>query len=140
MASAFFYGTLMLDSILLGVLCGSQATSDVKQKKKESLQLVPATLLGHRRFALKELPYPGVIVTNPEDQINGRLCCGLSAQDVMRLDAFEGSEYDRCTAVALVDGERVPCQVYIWIGGNEHLETYDWETDDFLKNIPKNWI
>lgn len=46
---------------------------------------------GHRRFALKNLVYPGVVRTDkPEDQVIGILCEGLNARDIELLDDFEG--------------------------------------------------
>ncbi|KAL0094961.1 hypothetical protein J3Q64DRAFT_1716661 [Phycomyces blakesleeanus] len=140
MASAFFYGTLMSDDVLLRVLCGPYATPDIKQQKKDALQLRPASLIGHQRFALKGLPFPGIIRTKSEDQVRGILCEGLNANDVMRLDEFEGPEYDRSTAAAMVDGQRVPCQVYLWIGGEQHLESHDWELEGFVKGALVDWL
>lgn len=46
---------------------------------------------GHKRHALKDRDYPGVVPTGKDsDQVLGMLCEGLTAQDVKRLDAFEG--------------------------------------------------
>ncbi|KAI9499264.1 putative adipose-regulatory protein-domain-containing protein [Zychaea mexicana] len=48
---------------------------------------------GHKRHALKNLEYPGVVYTGrDEDQVRGILCEGLNPQDVKRLDAFEGDD------------------------------------------------
>ncbi|KAI7864239.1 hypothetical protein BDF14DRAFT_1884413 [Spinellus fusiger] len=127
MATVFFYGTLMSNEVLLQVLCGSLASSDVMQQKLNSLTLSPGVLTGYRRFSLKLLEYPGVTRTgNFEDRVNGILCEGLGPLDIQRLDIFEGEVF-RDTLV--------PCQVYAWIGDEKHIEAHDWKFERFLENV-----
>ncbi|KAI9278621.1 hypothetical protein BDA99DRAFT_492652 [Phascolomyces articulosus] len=146
--AAFFYGTLMSPEVRSRVLCGLYATQDSKKTKLATLRLRTAILKGHKRYALKERAYPGVIYTgNEEDQVIGVLCEGLYSEDVKRLDAFEGDEYKRCTVEVTPvksDGQTteavVNTQVYIWIEGNDQLKSYDWEFDGFVKDRQEEWL
>ncbi|KAI8142056.1 Butirosin biosynthesis, BtrG-like protein [Fennellomyces sp. T-0311] len=141
--AAFFYGTLMAAEVRSRVICGLLATPAQKEAKLATLRLRPAILKGHRRHALKNLDYPGVVYTGrEEDQVVGVLCEGLYSQDVKRLDAFEGDEYKRCSVeVTPTDGQTpVNCQVYIWIEGDEHLLPHDWELDGFVNGRQHVWL
>lgn len=60
---------------------------------------------GHKRYALKDRPYPGIVATgNDQDSVRGIVCEGLSPADVKRLDLYEGDVryiapefgYNRC--------------------------------------------
>lgn len=46
---------------------------------------------GHKRYALKDRAYPGIVATgNDQHSVRGILCEGLSPADVKRLDLYEG--------------------------------------------------
>ncbi|KAJ2963385.1 hypothetical protein NQZ79_g1472 [Umbelopsis isabellina] len=147
--SAFFYGTLQSPTVLLRVICGPEAKPEVTETKLRSLKLRPATLKGHRRYALKNLDYPGVVKSElSECSVSGILCEGLSRQDILRLDAFEGDEYDRVTVsvstVATNDHpeieNEVPTQLYLWTAGHHHLEERDWDFEQFIKDKQAAWM
>ncbi|KAI9300789.1 hypothetical protein BJ944DRAFT_208671 [Cunninghamella echinulata] len=88
---AFFYGTLMSTEIIGKVLCGKSSPHMIRTQKLSTLQLDPATLKGHKRFAVKHATYPGIIESdNIDDQVNGILCQGLSLKDMEALDNYEG--------------------------------------------------
>ncbi|KAL1929031.1 hypothetical protein VTP01DRAFT_2090 [Rhizomucor pusillus] len=153
MHAAFFYGTLMSPDVRSRVLCGPYATEETVKDKFATLRFRPAVLKGHRRFALKNLVYPGVVRTDrPEDRVIGILCEGLNDRDVKLLDEFEGDEYERTTVTvypttntndALEEEEEaggVDCQVYIWTAGDHHLEAHDWELDGFVARKQAIWL
>ncbi|KAG2188885.1 hypothetical protein INT44_004025, partial [Umbelopsis vinacea] len=89
--SAFFYGTLQSETVLLRVLCGAEVPNETLASKLKTLKLRPAVLKGYRRHALKGLDYPGVVKSvSAESSVLGLLCEGLNRHDILRLDAFEG--------------------------------------------------
>ncbi|KAI8373076.1 uncharacterized protein BYT42DRAFT_579120 [Radiomyces spectabilis] len=142
--AAFFYGTLMNDAVLGRVLCGPAASAETKSHKLNTLRRRPAMLKGHKRFALKNLDYPAVIEADLDDEVVGILCEGLTENDIVRLDTFEGDEYARCsvkaTPLAGDVKEAVDCAVYVWIGDKLHLELHDWQPEEFLKSRLNDWL
>ncbi|KAH8556290.1 Butirosin biosynthesis, BtrG-like protein [Umbelopsis sp. PMI_123] len=147
--SAFFYGTLQSNTVLLRVLCGPEATEETVASKLSTLKLRPAVLKGYRRHALKNLDYPGVVKSeSAENSVIGLLCEGLSRQDILRLDAFEGDEYERVTVSVSTLGtaaypeveNNIPTQLYLWTAGNEHLEDREWELEKFIQGTQVAWM
>ncbi|SAM05109.1 hypothetical protein [Absidia glauca] len=145
--AAFFYGTLMATEIIGDVLCGRAAPPAIKTKKLASLQLTPALLKGHRRYAVKHATYPGLLESsNPSDQVEGILCEGLTIRDVEALDDYEGNEYRRqYTTVVKIHGSThqndnhiqenvIPCQVYLWIADKRQLQDHDWDYDHWRQH------
>ncbi|KAI8337204.1 Butirosin biosynthesis, BtrG-like protein [Chlamydoabsidia padenii] len=142
--AAFFYGTLMATEIIADVLCGRSAPPAIKVKKLASLKMTLALLKGHRRYAVKHAEYPGILETeNPNDQVEGILCEGLTLRDVEALDEYEGDEYERrqvnvikkqeAAGQAENDGGMVPCQVYLWVADRQQLDDKDWDYDHWRK-------
>ncbi|KAI9664211.1 MAG: hypothetical protein M1831_002390 [Alyxoria varia] len=108
--TAFFYGTLMAPPILRFVLA--------RPFPSDSVKLRPAILPRHRRYRVKEGDYPALLpgpgdakntseravdetgedfVTqqNRTYEVRGTYVTGLTASDFVRLDQFEGDEYER---------------------------------------------
>ncbi|CDH52310.1 hypothetical protein SNOG_11054 [Lichtheimia corymbifera JMRC:FSU:9682] len=142
--AAFFYGTLISPDVQCRVLCGSSKKTPASILKLSSLRMRPAILKGHKRHALKDRSYPGIVATgNDQDSVRGILCEGLSPADVKRLDLYEGDEYKRdqvqVDPIDDKDAGSVSCQAYIWIEGNDQLENYDWDEDHFLKVKAASW-
>ncbi|KAG0165845.1 hypothetical protein DFQ28_005238 [Apophysomyces sp. BC1034] len=143
MTAAFCYGTLMSTDVLCRVLYGPLATPETKDHLLRAIRIRPALLRGHRRFAVKNLDYPGVIRTNlPEDTVQGILVENLTEMNVTRLDAYEGEQYERCHAqVTVLPGEdSMDCYVYIWTAGQEQLEDHDWELEDFIQRKQTGYL
>lgn len=57
---------------------------------------LPARLHGFARYAVRGELYPG-IAEQPDATVDGVLYLDVPAVDLARLDAFEGSQYRRCT-------------------------------------------
>ena len=123
----FTYGSLMFDEVWRQVVTG--------QYHSES-----AVLHHHRRHALTGLSYPGVVAA-PGEQVAGRLYLDVSAGDMARLDAFEGSEYRRdALQVLLASGEPASAWTYIWLDP-QRLSGQPWQSDafrlrEFLQTYP----
>ncbi|RZJ09597.1 MAG: gamma-glutamylcyclotransferase [Rubrivivax sp.] len=95
----FTYGSLMWADIMARV-CGREFAGE------------PATLAGYRRHPVRGQDYPG-LQASPDGVVPGRLYRDVDAIAWARLDAFEGSEYERADiVVTLADGCTVSAQVY----------------------------
>jgi gamma-glutamylcyclotransferase (GGCT)/AIG2-like uncharacterized protein YtfP len=79
----FAYGSLMIPEVIQAVIC--------REVFGES-----ATLVGYLRQGLLGFSYPG-LVKCPDASVDGRLYRDLSANDLLRLDAFEDDFYQRQT-------------------------------------------
>lgn len=77
----FTYGSLMFDPVWTRVVRGRYDS-------------VPARLPGYRREGVSGERYPGVIA-DPSGAVSGRLYLSVHADDLARLDDFEGPDYDR---------------------------------------------
>lgn len=89
----FAYGTLMWTDVLESVI-------------GRRLQGEPAVLSGYCRLCVKGECYP-VAVPCENNSVEGLLYRGITENDIVFLDAFEGGQYDRaeewvCGALALV--------------------------------------
>jgi gamma-glutamylcyclotransferase (GGCT)/AIG2-like uncharacterized protein YtfP len=113
----FTYGSLMFDEVWRQVVNGRYRSA-------------PATLHHHQRHALTGLSYPGVVAA-PDVQVAGRLYFDVSADDMARLDAFEGAEYRRAALqVMLAGGEPASAWTYIWLDP-QRLSGQPWLSDTF---------
>jgi gamma-glutamylcyclotransferase (GGCT)/AIG2-like uncharacterized protein YtfP len=123
----FTYGSLMFDEVWRQVVNGRYRSE-------------AATLHHHQRHALTGLSYPGVVAA-PGAQVAGRLYLGVSAEDMARLDAFEGAEYRRdALQVMLAGGAPASAWTYIWLDP-QRLSGRPWQSEafglhEFLQTYP----
>jgi len=118
-AHVFTYGSLMYPDIF------ERVTGRLPQ-------CYPAVLNDWRRHALKEVSYPGA-VPQAGHVIRGMLWHDLTDAELMRLDAFESSEYRRNSVLVTVESGLVwPAQIYVWLDP-DRLEPNDWPQSDFEK-------
>ena len=101
--NVFTYGSLMFPEIWNQVVRGSYPSC-------------PARLEAYRRFSIVEVSYPA-IVAEPGASVEGVLYLGVSADDVARLDAFEGAEYRRAGLAVITASGPIPAQGYVWLDG-----------------------
>lgn len=98
----FTYGSLMFADVWTPLVSGDYRS-------------VPATLSGYRRFSVPNVGYPGIIAA-PGGRVAGLLYLDVAAEDVARLDAFEGAEYRRdALQVELADGSTASAGTYVWL-------------------------
>ena len=107
------YGSLMFDPVWEKVVEGRYAS-------------LAARADGLRRQGVQGEHYPGVFRA-ADGQVDGRLYLDVSAEDLARIDAFEGDDYQRVSmsvVVRAVDagsragpavGEEVPAEVYLFL-------------------------
>jgi len=112
----FTYGSLMFDEVWRQVVSGHYRSA-------------PAVLHHHQRHALTGLSYPGVVAM-PGEQVAGRLYFDVSADDIARLDVFEGSEYRRDLLQVMANGEPASAWTYIWLDA-QRLSGKPWLSDAF---------
>jgi gamma-glutamylcyclotransferase (GGCT)/AIG2-like uncharacterized protein YtfP len=97
----FTYGSLMSPLVWLRVV---QATY-----RSET-----ALLSGYIRKAVKGATYPVVYPRTDSDTVEGLVYYDISADDMKRLDRFEGDYYQRRSeSVRLSDGRLIDAEVYI---------------------------
>jgi gamma-glutamylcyclotransferase (GGCT)/AIG2-like uncharacterized protein YtfP len=115
--SLFTYGSLMYEAVCFRVV-------------GRGLPHERAQLHGWRRHALKGRTYPGA-VPQTDCVIDGVLWHGLTEADLVSLDAFESTEYERVTATVLpASGQTQPAQLYAW-QDLTLLEPDDWSVTRF---------
>jgi gamma-glutamylcyclotransferase (GGCT)/AIG2-like uncharacterized protein YtfP len=109
--NVFTYGSLMYDSVWSRVVAGTYP-------KKSGV------VKGFARLKVRNEQYPGLI--RGHDVVDGVVYFDLTAQDVARLDRFEGELYQREEVeVVCEDEERAPALVYLirdeykWILGDQ---------------------
>ena len=98
----FTYGSLMFAEVWQQVVRGRYAT-------------VAAMLDGYQRFAVREAAYPGILASDGA-RVDGLVYADVDADDLARLDAFEGDLYQRIDAVvADAQGGSVQVQTYLCV-------------------------
>lgn len=91
-----------------------------------------ARLNGFRRHAIRGETYPAVIA-QAGASVTGVLYPDVSDADIVRLDAFEGSDYQRVrVSVDLVNGSGngLAADTYLWLDASR-LEPQDWDVQWF---------
>ncbi|TMV06559.1 NUDIX domain-containing protein [Ruegeria sediminis] len=103
MSTLFFYGTLRFAPLLELVLGRPAAEID----------LTPAKLVDHAVHAVQDQAFP-MILESPGQQADGLLVRGLNAEDIARLEYYEGGfDYDLATrTLTLPDGSRAEAEVF----------------------------
>ena len=98
----FTYGSLMFAEVWQQVVRGRYAS-------------VAAMLDGYQRFAVREATYPGILASDGT-RVDGLVYTGVDADDLARLDAFEGGLYQRIDAVVTdAQGGAVQVQTYLCV-------------------------
>ena len=117
MQSLFTYGSLMYEAV-----CSSVVGRPLQHER--------AQLQGWRRYALTSRTYPGA-VPQVDCTIEGVLWHGLTEADLLSLDAFESTEYERVTVtVKTASGHTHTTQLYAW-KDLALLEPRDWSVTQF---------
>jgi Gamma-glutamyl cyclotransferase, AIG2-like len=93
-------------------------------------RFTPAVLRGYRRQPVIGMPYPA-ITPRPGFGVKGFYVSGLTDDDVRRLDAYEGSAYERqkvkVTLYETMDRDERHTEAYIWKRSPAALKDEEWE-------------
>lgn len=134
----------MAPEVLFRVCCG---TSKVTKEEAARLTIKPAILHDYCRHRVKLCDYPGII-PQVNHTVRGTYVTGLTAPDIRRLDAFEGSQYLRKKVeVALLQkagDKEVECdtketETYVFVAGDDYLEKTEWDFDEFRREKMHRW-
>ncbi|KAF7559006.1 hypothetical protein G7046_g5161 [Stylonectria norvegica] len=141
--TAFFYGTLMAPEVFYSVCYGvnrpAQAIQDLHT-------FTPAILSDYCRHRVQSADYPAIIAEKGHTVL-GIFVTGLTEANLMKLDFFEGSEYDRKTVtVKLVkndaneatEGESRKASAYVF-NSPEFLEKREWDFEEFRNQKMQAW-
>jgi len=82
---------------------------------------------------VKDREHPALVVAPGTPPLTGRVYCGVTAEDLARLDYFETSNYARVAVAATVDGRAIRAQAYLALNVESLLDT-DWSVSEFEKN------
>ena len=116
------YGSLMFPPVWSTVVAGRYRSAE-------------AWLDGHRRRAVRGQSYPALVPGAAADRVRGVVYLDVSADDLARLDRFEGAAYARQEVdCALADGGTV--RAWVYTVKPEHagaVTDQDWDPDWFAR-------
>lgn len=120
--NVFTYGSLMFDRVWSLVVNGAYRNTGAK-------------LYRYRRKKVCHETYPALIPGVEQDMVEGVVYLGVSAEDVGKLDVFEGKYYSRDTVQCeLPDGKMITACVYVFKKRYRDLLTdEDWDPDWFAR-------
>ncbi|KAK4225884.1 AIG2-like family-domain-containing protein [Podospora fimiseda] len=146
--TAFFYGTLMAPDVFYTVCYG---TKQVPKAIADLHTFTPAILHGYCRRRVNGAVYPGMIKDDGHC-VRGMYVTGLTRANVVKLDIFEGTQYDRqkvkvrllkevgnAKGEGNVEGEEREAETYIYLDKDE-LEEKEWDFESFVKDDMKVWM
>ena len=113
----FTYGSLMFPAVWQKVVHGEYRSS-------------VASIHGFRRVCVRDGHHPALIISPHAAPIVGRVYCGVSAEDVARLDYFETRNYERVAVAITVDRNATAAQAYLAVNVNL-LTDIDWNEKTF---------
>ena len=154
--SQTFVGTLMAPGVLHRVIHG---TPTPEKRQQDYITVRPAVLQHYRRHKVRYADYPAII-PHKGSRVRGSFVTGLNAQDVRRLDIFEGDMYKRDVVKVQVlkdvelgeaapEGkgqesevaEEVEAQTYVWLEDVEQtLEPDEWDFEAFKRDKMRAWM
>ncbi len=95
----YAYGTLQVSEVLRQVIGRGVASR-------------PALLEDYARYRLRHRLYPG-IVEHRGGRVTGLVYSSIDAHEMERLDAYEGSLYERRALTLWVEGQKIEAQGYV---------------------------
>ena len=119
----FCYGSLMYPEVWHLVVEGRYQQQQAK-------------IFGYQRKKIKNEEYPGLITTRQEDSVQGIIYFNVSAQDLERLDIFEGNQYIRIKVNCLLSNNSY-LETHTYIINPQYrmvVENEDWDQEEFEQN------
>ena len=115
--NVFTYGSLMFPSVWARVVRGTYQSTE-------------CAIHGFRRVRVRDRLHPALIIAANTAPIVGRLYFDVSAEDIVRLDHFETSNYARVAIAATVGRRTVVAQSYLALNVDSLLDE-DWSVAEF---------
>lgn len=128
MKNVFVYGSLMFDDVWNRIVqC---------QYEKNT-----AVLAGYKRLCVKGKTYPGLVKTFG-CSVEGVVYLNVSAQDIQRLDRFEGEYYKKIPVAVSSEGSHaLDAEVYLFRQSYKHLlGNTPWDPDQFQTHHLRQFI
>jgi gamma-glutamylcyclotransferase (GGCT)/AIG2-like uncharacterized protein YtfP len=110
------YGSLMFEPVWSAVVTGQYSSRAVRVD-------------GWQRYVIPGEDYPGAILS-AGSSMTAVVWEGVGAEDLARLDAFEGDQYERVRV--LVNPDSRPAWIYAWRGERALTSTF-WDPDAFAQ-------
>lgn len=144
----------MARPVLYGVLYG---TISPERWQEDRLAIRPAVLHEYRRQRVRFCEFPA-IVPKASATVKGAFITGLTTRDVVLLDLFEGSMYERRkvkvrllkdtrvednvpdSRLESLEGEEVEAETYVWADSVGDLEDKEWDFEQFKSGKMKSWM
>ena len=122
-AHVFAYGTLLFPDVWHRVVRGAY-------------DRVPARIHGFSRRRLRDALFPAVVSACLTESVRGVLYLEVSADDLERIDRFEGPWYEKKTvACTREDGRIVPARVYVIDPKHRYrIEARTWDPEWFSRH------
>ena len=116
----------------------------------ERLTIHPALLPGYKRHRVRWADYPAItpydaLPTGANDGVRGTVVTGLADCDIARLEAFEGSQYERRPVTIKVlegqgEGKELQAETFVWTAGVKLLDPKEWDFKHFMRERSRAWI
>ncbi len=91
----------------------------------------PATLAGYARYCISDRVYPA-IVEAPGSEVPGVVYLGLTAEEVQRLDVYEGHLYERREVRVWQENGTLLAETYVLRPEHRHrLSSEAWDRERF---------
>ena len=123
----FAYGSLMFPEVWSTVVKGEY-------------ERMAARLYGYQRRCVRGEIYPAAVEATVGDYIDGQLYLNVDDDDLLRLDHFEGDDYEKVEAPAiLAEGGVVMAKLYL-CRHPERLEAREWDVEWFAREGIKSFM
>lgn len=128
MKNIFVYGSLMFDDLWQRIV-------------KRRYQKQNAVLPGYKRLSVKGEAYPG-LVKSFNSSVEGLVYFNVTAQDIKRLDRFEGRQYKKVPVTVIGEtGQLHKARAYLFVRHKRNLLGHKpWDPARFQAHHLHNYI
>jgi gamma-glutamylcyclotransferase (GGCT)/AIG2-like uncharacterized protein YtfP len=126
MQNIFVYGTLQSE-LIINKLTG------------KSFVLLPAILIGYKRYCVKDCDYPA-IVAEARSETKGMILMDVEDSDLKILSFYEGDEYEKKIVTALLNNEPTNVLAFVWVKGIDLLENKNWDLHQFQEKRLEHYL
>ena len=134
----------MVPQVLYRVIYG---TTRPTPSQISRLTIEPAILPKYTRRRVRYCDYPAIIPSvKPGACVRGTYVRGITSEDQVRLDLFEGVQYDRVRLpLNLIDEkgdkrEEKEADTYVWADDESELEDGEWDFEEFKREKMRRWV
>lgn len=128
MKNVFVYGSLMFDDVWHRIV-------------RHRYEKHAAVLSGYKRLSVKGENYPG-LVKSFDSSVEGVVYFDVAAQDINRLDKFEGEDYKKIPVTVMCEtGQLLTAEVYLFNKRNRRsLNNTPWDPVQFQAHHLRQFI